>query len=110
VTRKLDVQPLGFPYEKASGGMLEKNGSKSLSFTIPDAVIRGSLSTSVVVYPTPLASMTEALQSLLHELYGCFEQTSSTSYPMVMAQRFLTHSGIDPAIIERGALDVSYRN
>ena len=56
--------------------------------------------------------MTDALQSLLHEPYGCFEQTSSTSYPMVMAQQyFMTHTGIDPAIIEKttGLLEASYK-
>ena len=64
-------------------------------------MIRGSVSSSVTVYPTPLASMTEALQALLQQPNGCFEQTSSTSYPMVMAQQyFLTHTGVEPAIIE----------
>src|SRR5213594_1110796 len=56
--------------------------------------------------------MTDALQSLLREPNGCFEQTSSTSYPMVMAQQyFLTHTGIDPAVIAkaRDLLEVSYK-
>src|SRR5205807_8768105 len=80
--------------------------------TLFRSIVRGSVSSSVTVYPTPLASMTDALQSLLHEPYGCFEQTSSTSYPMVMAQQyFLTHTGIDPEIIEKakGLLEVSYK-
>src|SRR5262245_46851124 len=92
--------------------MLERNGSKSLEFTLPNEIVRGSVASNVTVYPTPLASMTDALQSLLQEPYGCFEQTSSTSYPMVMAQQyFLTHTGVDPAIIEktRGLLDLSYK-
>src|ERR1051326_6827419 len=112
VSRKLDVQPLGFPREISMGGMLESNGSKSFEFTFPANVVRGSVSSSVTVYRTPLASMTDALQSLLREPNGCFEQTSSTSYPMVMAQQyFLTHTGIDSAIIDkaRGLLDVSYK-
>jgi hypothetical protein len=112
VSRKLDVQPRGFPREISSGGMLESNGSKSFEFTFPSDMVRGSVSSSATVYPTPLASMTDALQSLLREPYGCFEQTSSTSYPMVMAQQyFLTHTGIDSATIEkaRGLLDVSYK-
>src|SRR5204863_525687 len=29
VSRKLDVQPAGFPHENSMGGMLESNGSKS---------------------------------------------------------------------------------
>jgi uncharacterized protein YfaS (alpha-2-macroglobulin family) len=112
VSRKLDVQPLGFPHESSTGGVLESNGSKSFEFTIPSEMVRGSVSSRVTVYPTPLASMTDALQSLLREPNGCFEQTSSTSYPMVMAQQyFLTHTGIDPAIIEkaRDLLEVSYK-
>ena len=112
VSRKLDVQPMGFPYETSTGGVLDRNGSKSFEFTLPGQIVRGSLSSSVTVYPTPLASMTDALQSLLQQPNGCFEQTSSTSYPMVMAQQyFLTHTGIDPAIIEKAkrSLEVSYK-
>jgi uncharacterized protein YfaS (alpha-2-macroglobulin family) len=112
ISRKIDVQPLGFPHDISAGGVLEANGARSFTFTIPDEIVPGSLSSSMTIYPTPLASMTEALQSLLREPYGCFEQTSSTSYPMVMAQRyFQTHTGVDPALIEktRGLLESSYK-
>jgi len=112
VGRKLDVQPLGYPYELSGGGMLEANGSNSFVFTLPDETVRGSVTSSVIVYPTPLASMTEALQALLRQPNGCFEQTSSTSYPMVMAQQyFLTHAGVDPSIIEKtkNLLEASYK-
>jgi uncharacterized protein YfaS (alpha-2-macroglobulin family) len=112
VRRTLDVQPAGFPHETSGGGMLERNGAKSFEFTLPADMIRGSMASSVTVYPTPLASMTDALQSLLQQPYGCFEQTSSTSYPITMAQQyFLSHTGVDPAIVEkaRDLLEVSYK-
>jgi len=112
VNRKLDVQPLGFPYENSKGGVLEANSSSSFEFSLPKETIHGSVSSSVVVYPTPLASMTQALQALLQQPYGCFEQTSSTSYPMVMAQQyFISHAGVDPAIVEKAKtlLDASYK-
>jgi alpha-2-macroglobulin-like protein len=112
VTRKLDVQPLGFPFESSKGGVLESNGSSSFEFSLPVETMRGSITASVVVYPTPLASMTEALQALLRQPNGCFEQTSSTSYPMVMAQQyFITHAGIDPGIVEKTKtlLETSYK-
>jgi hypothetical protein len=112
VIRKLDVQPSGFPHEKSSGGMLQSNATQVFDFTVPDSMVPGSLAVRVTVYPTPLASMTDALQSLLQQPYGCFEQTSSTSYPMVMAQQyFLTHTGVDPAIIEKAKnlLEASYQ-
>jgi hypothetical protein len=112
VSRKLDIQPMGFPFENSKGGMLETNSTTSFELTIPAEMIRGSARTSVNVYPTPLASMTEALQALLRQPNGCFEQTSSTSYPMVMAQQyFLTHTGIEPEIIEKtkSLLEASYK-
>ena len=54
------------------------NGSSSFQFTPPAETIRGRISESVVVYPTPLASITQTLQAFLQQPYGCFEQTSST--------------------------------
>jgi uncharacterized protein YfaS (alpha-2-macroglobulin family) len=112
VNRKLDIQPLGFPYENSKGGVLDSNSATTFEFSLPKETIRGSVSSSVVVYPTPLASMTQALQALLQQPYGCFEQTSSTSYPMVMAQQyFISHAGVDPAIVEKAKtlLDASYK-
>ena len=63
-------------------------------------------------FPTPLANMTQALEALIRQPYGCFEQTSSTSYPLVMAQQyFMSHAGVDPKLIEKskGFLDESYQ-
>jgi alpha-2-macroglobulin-like protein len=51
------------------------------------------------------------LERLIQEPSGCFEQTSSTCYPLVMAQQyFLTHTGIDPKLVEqsRKHLDSGY--
>jgi hypothetical protein len=112
VKRTLDVQAPGFPFELSAGGVLEANGSRSFEFTLPAETVHASLSSSVRIYPTPLASMTGALQALLQQPNGCFEQTSSTSYPIVMAQQyFLTHSGIEPGIIARSRdlLETSYK-
>jgi len=112
VKRSLNVQAPGFPFELSAGGVLEANGSRSFEFTLPAEIVHGSLSSSVRIYPTPLANMTGALQALLQQPYGCFEQTSSTSYPMVMAQQyFLTHTGIEPGIVAkaRDLLEASYK-
>jgi hypothetical protein len=112
VSRKLDVQPLGFPYELDKGGVLDANSSQSMEFTFPAETVPGSASATVTVYPSPLASMTDALKALLQQPYGCFEQTSSTSYPMVMAQQyFVTHRGVEPETINKTKelLDVSYK-
>ena len=105
VTRKLTVKPLGFPCEDGRGGLLQPGDAVSYDLTIPDDLVSRSLQTRVVVYPTPLANLTEALERLIQEPYGCFEQTSSTVYPLVMAQQyFLSHQGVDPALIQRSSL------
>ncbi len=113
VTRKLNVQPRGFPIEAAFGGMIGPGPDSRLSHDvfIPERLVPGSVTSNLVVYPTPLANLTEALQRLIQEPGGCFEQTSSTCYPLVMAQQyFLTHTGVDPSLIEqsRTHLDSGY--
>jgi hypothetical protein len=100
VTRKIQVVPAGFPMESNFGGVLEVVVRHEVS--IPEAVEPGSLVASASVYPSPLASLTQALAALLREPYGCFEQTSSTNYPNVMALQYLKgHSGVDPALVSR---------
>ncbi len=102
VTRSVIVKPLGFPIEAGAGGLLRPGDTVSHEFTIPADLVPGSLAARAVVYPTPLASLTEALERLIQEPYGCFEQTSSTVYPLVMAQQyFLSHHGVDPSLVER---------
>jgi uncharacterized protein YfaS (alpha-2-macroglobulin family) len=111
VTRPLVVKPLGFPTQIAKGGLLNAGSRVVHVIRVPDSLVSGSVKTSAALYPTPLANLTEALQRLLQEPYGCFEQTSSTTYPLVMAdQYFTTHSGIDPALISRSneLLDKGY--
>jgi len=111
VTRPLVVKPLGFPTEISKGGLLNAGSRVVHLIRVPDSLVSGSAKTSAALYPTPLANLTEALQRLLQEPNGCFEQTSSTTYPLVMAdQYFTTHSGIDPTLISRSneLLDKGY--
>jgi len=104
VTRRITVRPGGFPMELASGGLLDQGVTARHEFVIPPDMVAGSFASKIDVYPTPLASMTEALQALIREPCGCFEQTSSTVYPLVMAQMyFLSHQGVPAALIEQSA-------
>jgi alpha-2-macroglobulin-like protein len=112
ITRKLSVKPKGFPIETSFGGMLEPGKTVTHTIIIPPGVVAGSLVSNTAVYPTPLANLTEALQRMIQDPNGCFEQTSSTSYPLTMAQQyFLSHTGIDPKLIEqsRQKLDAGYK-
>jgi uncharacterized protein YfaS (alpha-2-macroglobulin family) len=111
VTKTLDVQPLGFPISVAAGGVLESGSTETVEIDVPQEVLDGSMVAEVAVYPTPLANLTQALARLMREPNGCFEQTSSTNYPLVMAQQyFMSHTGVEPALVERsrGLLDRGY--
>ncbi|MGA2229425.1 MAG: alpha-2-macroglobulin family protein [Tepidisphaeraceae bacterium] len=112
VTRQLTVKPLGFPTEISKGGLLDPNAQVTHAIEIPDSLVRGSLVASAALYPTPVGNLTEALKRLMQEPYGCFEQTSSTTYPLVMAdQYFMSHSGVDPRVIAQSneLLDKGYQ-
>ncbi|RTL37693.1 MAG: A-macroglobulin complement component [Candidatus Melainabacteria bacterium] len=112
VLRKLSVKSKGFPIETTFAGVLEPNKTVKHIITIPQALVPGSLSTNTSVFPTPLANLTEALERMIQDPYGCFEQTSSTSYPLTMAQQyFLSHTNVDPKLVEvsRQKLDDGYK-
>ena len=84
----------------------------TLELVIPEDVENGSQHASVQIYTSPAATLEAALNALLRNPHGCFEQTSSTNYPLVMAQQyFLSHSGIDPEKISQAQklLDEGYK-
>ena len=111
VVRKFNVKPQGYPVEIALGGMLDSETSVTHTVHIPSKIEPESLKINVVLYATPLGNLTSALERMIQEPNGCFEQTSSTSYPLTMAQQyFLTHSNVDPKLVNaaREKLDTGY--
>ena len=111
ITRKLVVKPRGFPIEFARGGLAGPDGAVSYEIDIPAELIPNSVTSELRLYPTPLANLTQALEALIQSPSGCFEQTSSTTYPLIMAQQyFMSHQGVDPKLIERSRtlLDEGY--
>lgn len=103
-TKSFVVRPLGFPVEQGRGGMVGPGETAKHDFEIAQDLVPGSMQSQVIVYPSPLASLTTALERLIQEPNGCFEQTSSTTYPLVMAQQyFMSHHGVDPSIIEKAS-------
>jgi uncharacterized protein YfaS (alpha-2-macroglobulin family) len=112
VERTLTIKPNGFPFKSSFGGLTVKDGAVRHRVSIPAGVVPGTVKTSVAVYPTPLANMTQALARLIQDPNGCFEQTSSTTYPLTMAEQyFTTHTGVDPHLISAAQekLDAGYK-
>ena len=112
VTRKVTVLSRLFPFAAAAGARISQENGLVTSVEIPDGVENGSVKVTAQVYSSPAATMEAALNALLRQPHGCFEQTSSTNYPLVMAQQyFLSHAGCDPATIAKaqGLLDEGYK-
>lgn len=100
LTRPLTIAPKGFPVQQAGGGLLTAGGRAKFDLTLAADTVPGSVSTSIVIYPSPAGNLSTALKALVQEPSGCFEQTSSTTYPMTMAlQYFRTHTGSDPKVV-----------
>ena len=112
VTRQLVVQPQGFPTQQALGGIISPDANIRHPISIPADVVAGSVRSRIAVHPSPLARITESLKGLIREPHGCFEQTSSSNFPLVMAQQyFQSHVGVDPELVKRSAemLDKGYQ-
>lgn len=102
VERKLSVKPRGFPQETGIAGLLKPNQSVEKELLLSQEIVPGSLEVKGALYATPVGQLNAALERMILDPYGCFEQCSSTSYPLTMAQQyFLSHSNVDPSWIER---------
>ena len=87
VVREIEVIPNGREQALVFNGRLEDAVEHQLAFpagSIPDASkIR------VRLYPSPLSQIVEGMDSILQMPSGCFEQTSSTTYPNVLALDYM---------------------
>ena len=87
VVREIEVIPNGREQSLVFNGRLENEVEHALNFpadSIPDAI-----KIFVRLYPGPLSQVIEGMDSLLRMPGGCFEQTSSSTYPNVLALDYM---------------------
>jgi hypothetical protein len=85
--RQIEVLPDGRPVERVTNGSLQRPTDIDLS--IPSGVIEGSVRSTLRIYPSSFSQLVEGLDGIFQRPYGCFEQTSSTTYPNVLALDYL---------------------
>jgi A-macroglobulin TED domain/Alpha-2-macroglobulin family len=90
IIRTMKVVRDGFPISGAFSDLLEKRAVKTIE--LPKDMVPGSLKMSLNVYPSTLADLQQGLEGLLREPNGCFEQTSTTSYPNTLILEYLQAS------------------
>lgn len=91
IRRTVEVEPDGKEFAASDSGWLK--GSVIYSFNIPRESVPGSGDIQVKLYPGILSQVVEGLEKILQMPYGCFEQTSSTVYPNIMAVNYMTKTG-----------------
>jgi len=91
VRRVVDVAPDGQRQEAVVGDRLGDGASHTIH--MPEEAIEGASNILVRVYPGLFAQVVEGVDSLLAMPSGCFEQTSSTTYPNVLVLRYLRETG-----------------
>ncbi|MFZ0747427.1 MAG: carboxypeptidase regulatory-like domain-containing protein [Terracidiphilus sp.] len=87
VVREIEVIPNGREQNLVFNGRLEKSAQQQLKF--PADVVPDATSIVVHLYPGPLSQVIEGMDSILRMPGGCFEQTSSSTYPDVLALDYM---------------------
>jgi uncharacterized protein YfaS (alpha-2-macroglobulin family) len=87
VVREIEVVPNGREQNQVYNGRLESSAQHTLNF--PAASLPDASTVLVRLYPGPLSQLVEGMDSLLRMPFGCFEQTSSATYPNVLALDYM---------------------
>jgi uncharacterized protein YfaS (alpha-2-macroglobulin family) len=98
VARTVRVIADGSPVPSAQSGSLA-SGGETLSTSFPTSAVAGSDVLYLDVYPAFLSQAVQGLDSMLRVPNGCFEQTTSTTWPNVLVESYMqqTHQ-ITPEI------------
>ncbi len=91
VRREVRVVPNGKRVENSVSGRLSTSTEQTLH--LPDNGIPGSYGLLVKVYPGLFSQLVEGMDAIFQMPYGCFEQTTSTTYPNVLALAYLKKTG-----------------
>jgi uncharacterized protein YfaS (alpha-2-macroglobulin family) len=88
IQKEVQVYPDGKLITFSTSDRLPADGTTQ-QVEIPTAAIPGTQSLTVKIYPGIVSQVVEGLDSILRMPYGCFEQTSSTTYPNVLVLDYL---------------------
>lgn len=87
VVRTVEVVPNGKQTVTVDNGKLRP--AQTFPVAVPATAITGTGQVTLKVYPGVISEIVAGLEGMLQEPYGCFEQTSSATYPNVMILNYL---------------------
>lgn len=101
IEREIEVVPDGRRVETAFSGSLADPAE--LTLEVPAGAIEGSVKAFVKLYPGGFSQLVEGLDSIFQMPGGCFEQTSSTTYPNILALDYLRRNRLSVPAVEAKA-------
>jgi len=87
VERAVRVEPDGKPVVETINGRLSENLTREV--VIPAEAIDGASDLFVKIYPGSFSQVVEGLDSIFRMPSGCFEQTSSATYPNILVLDYM---------------------
>ncbi len=101
IRRSITIVPPGRPASLAVNGQIGE-GQQVVEIPLPADAVPGSIALQFKLYPSTFSELVEGLENIFRMPNGCFEQTSSTTYPNVMALSYLKANRIDkPEIVAK---------
>ncbi len=101
VSLPVTVVQKGFPVIHTFAGI------RSARHTFPvQKMIPGSFRYELKLFKNPEGQLLDGIAGMLREPYGCFEQTSSATYPNVFILKYLREAGRSDAKTEQRALEL----
>jgi TonB-dependent SusC/RagA subfamily outer membrane receptor len=100
VTKEATIVSPYFPTEISISG----SKSNAYSFSIDNAVPK-SVRADFTLYTDIIGDVMDGIESMLREPHGCFEQTSSSTYPNIMVLKYLQENGKSNIELEEKALN-----
>ena len=91
VARRVEVLPNGREIVNVESGSISDDITST--FTIPTEAIDNASKIMVKILPGMMAQAVEGLDSMLRMPNGCFEQTSSATYPNVLVLDYMLETG-----------------
>jgi len=87
ISRQIEVVPDGKERRVSMSDRLESQVEQKV--IIPANAIDGASKVLVKVYPGVFSQVMEGLENILQMPFGCFEQTTATTYPNVLALEYM---------------------
>ena len=106
--QNIKIGAKGFPVNMAFSGQ-ELSGEYVVDISNS---VNGSIQASLTAFPNVVSDLMTGIESIIREPSGCFEQTSMSNYPNIMALNYMNETGFDDdallASID-GKLDRGYK-